>query len=93
MTPPLVPSFVAAGDNSTLASSAVFLDIDGTSNLRQCEAGSELLRHEPGSARGYSAHLVREVVDLLFVSQPVRAAMIGRRPMGMQAPERVAPGT
>ncbi|CPR73164.1 Uncharacterised protein [Mycobacteroides abscessus] len=55
-------------DGSTSFSSAIFFDIDGTLDVRQCEAGFELLRHETGSARGYSAHLVREVVDLLFVS-------------------------
>ncbi|SIM02783.1 Uncharacterised protein [Mycobacteroides abscessus subsp. abscessus] len=45
--------------------SAVFIGIDGTLNVRQCESGAELLRHETGSAGGYSIHAVREVVDWL----------------------------
>lgn len=52
-------------DGSTSFSSAIFLDIDGTLNVRQCEAGFELLRHETGSTGGYSVHAVREVVDWL----------------------------
>lgn len=43
--------------------SAVFLDIDGTLNVRRCEVGAELLRHETSSAGGYSVQAVREVID------------------------------
>lgn len=50
---------------NTPLGSAVFLDIDGTLNVRQCEAGAELLHHETGSAGSYSVHAVREVVDWL----------------------------